>query len=108
MCKEHHREYTREHYKANKVAYVDKAKRHRNSNSELVKEVKSIPCMDCGVKYPYYIMDLDHREDKSFDISSHRSKGRLQILAEIAKCDVVCANCHRIRTHDRMSGILIP
>jgi hypothetical protein len=51
-------------------------------------------------------MDFDHREgeEKLFAVSAGGNKVRLsqsQLLAEIAKCDVVCANCHRERTHRR-------
>lgn len=101
MCKAHHNEYTRKHYLANKQKYVDKAKKHRVSNADLVRQAKSVPCMDCKKTFPYYVMDLDHREDKSFNVSRNSEMGRLQILAEIAKCDVVCSNCHRERTAKR-------
>lgn len=99
MCKTHHREYVREHYRANKQKYVDKAKRHYLENLALIRAAKSVPCMDCKRDYPYYVMDFDHRDSKVFAIASDaKNFGRQQILAEIAKCDVVCANCHRERT----------
>ena len=101
MCKAHHREYTRAHYKANKSYYVDKAKRHKSDNGELVREAKSVPCMDCGGTFPYYVMDFDHREGKSFTLGKYREMGKQQILQEIEKCDVVCSNCHRVRTATR-------
>jgi len=49
-------------------------------------------------------MDFDHRfpDEKSFNIGRDALAGRCsleQLEREIAKCDVVCANCHRIRTH---------
>ena len=62
---------------------------------------KVVPCMDCGVEYPPYVMDFDHRDpkDKDFTISANvRSKSLETLRQEIAKCDVVCANCHRERT----------
>jgi hypothetical protein len=72
----------------------------------VIREAKSVPCADCGHSYPHYVMDFDHREGeiKLFNIAS-RVRGnvtapRLEaIRQEIAKCDVVCANCHRERTH---------
>ena len=47
-------------------------------------------------------MDYDHRPGtkKKFNVSVIR-KGKAEILKEIEKCDLVCANCHRIRTHNR-------
>lgn len=101
LCKPHHREYTRNHYAQNKQAYLDKAKRTRTDNGALIREAKSAPCADCGQTYPYYVMDFDHRDNKEFTLGNYRSMGRKQILSEIAKCDVVCANCHRERTAAR-------
>lgn len=67
-----------------------------------LKEGKS--CADCGKVFPYQVMQWDHRpgEDKRGDISSaHWSWTRAEVLAEIAKCDLVCVNCHTIRTFER-------
>lgn len=76
---------------------------------EVVRRAKSKPCADCGLEYPYYVMDLDHvRGSKSFTISTlvTRSSVTLQRLeAEIAKCEVVCSNCHRIRTYARQQEV---
>lgn len=70
-------------------------------NSEAVRAAKARPCADCGIQYPHYVMDFDHRDPtkKLFNISGGalRRKPSL-ILAEIAKCDIVCANCHRERS----------
>jgi hypothetical protein len=71
-----------------------------------VSAVKARPCADCGVQYPSHVMDFDHREPakKKFQISHNYMRPMKSIMAEIAKCDVVCANCHRIRTHERRSA----
>lgn len=66
------------------------------------------PCADCGQKYPYYVMDFDHRdkEQKVADVSKLlRVKGTVAVFDEIEKCDVVCANCHRMRTHRRQDHL---
>lgn len=61
--------------------------------------------MDCGGRFPAVCMDFDHRpgEKKLFTVAAmvgqHQTSKR--VLAEIAKCDVVCSNCHRIRTATR-------
>lgn len=57
--------------------------------------------MDCGRTYPYWIMDFDHRPDevKLFDIGdTNKWTSERKLMDEIAKCDLVCANCHRHRT----------
>ena len=72
---------------------------------ERVIDAKSVPCMDCALTFPYYVMDFDHRPDevKLFNIAEYaRLKPSMaQLEAEIAKCDVICSNCHRIRTYER-------
>lgn len=67
---------------------------------------EATPCADCDVNYPYFVMDFDHRvgEDKiaAVSVMVRRFAGSLEkIRAEVAKCDIVCANCHRARTHYR-------
>lgn len=64
---------------------------------------KDKPCMDCNIKYISCVMDFDHRpnETKLFVVSNNSYKPHETIVKEIAKCDVVCSNCHRIRTYRR-------
>lgn len=71
--------------------------------TEFVRKVKNVPCTDCGVRYPFYIMEFDHREPskKSFEVSRYANKTIEAIIEEIAKCDLLCANCHRERTHGK-------
>lgn len=65
--------------------------------------LKDVPCFDCGVRYPPYVMDFDHRnpEEKFSGLNLMKTYSRTKVLEEIAKCDVVCANCHRERTNAR-------
>lgn len=62
------------------------------------------PCMDCQQSFPFYVLDFDHvRGNKGSDISGLVGKGAsIHILArEVAKCELVCSNCHRERTFRR-------
>lgn len=70
---------------------------------EVIRAAKSVPCADCGIQYPTYVMQFDHLkpEEKSFSIGGRYSQRMDALLAEIAKCDVVCANCHMERTHQQ-------
>jgi hypothetical protein len=65
--------------------------------------MKDTPCADCGVQYPPYVMQFDHvHGKKSFTIGRQSCViSRARLCAEIAKCDVVCANCHEERTYKR-------
>jgi hypothetical protein len=48
------------------------------------------------------VLEFDHLRDKAFDIGRHLSRRSWQsVLGEMAKCEVVCANCHRRRTARR-------
>lgn len=62
-------------------------------------------CHDCGRVYPTYVLDFDHRGDEekldSVSALTSRKTSLKRIDEEIAKCDLVCANCHRERTHQR-------
>lgn len=91
------------HYENNKQSYLDRNKRYRKSIQSFIKQVKeSSPCLDCGVKYPYYVMDFDHLENKEFDVNFLSATGRIGALKkEIEKCELVCSNCHRKRTYER-------
>ena len=67
---------------------------------------KTGPCVDCGQTFPPCAMDFDHvRGKKRFGVSKMRNFSIENILEEIAKCDLVCANCHRIRTFERLQKI---
>lgn len=70
------------------------------NNKELINKAKDVECADCGGRYPTVCMDFDHRPGtvKAGNISGMLGQPVAKLLAEMAKCDVVCANCHRIRT----------
>ena len=60
------------------------------------------PCLDCGVMYPAVCMDFDHRDPttKRFLISHGLHNSCATVMTELLKCDLVCSNCHRLRTHN--------
>lgn len=72
------------------------------ANRDLVRGLREVPCHDCGQTYPHYVMEFDHRDpdDKVTTIARMVNRcSRTEILAEISKCDVVCANCHAAKTY---------
>jgi len=77
-------------------------------DKEWMIEIKSNPCADCGGRFQTCSMDFDHRDGctKEYNIGTmfahHYS--RTLIEKELEKCDLVCANCHRVRTRDRITG----
>lgn len=68
-------------------------------------ELKSAPCMDCGQTFPPCCMDFDHvRGEKTRGVGNMITYNTKKFFEEISKCDLVCANCHRIRTQNRRNG----
>lgn len=59
--------------------------------------------MDCRGTFPPECMDFDHRpgEVKLFNVGVYKRISSQKLEVEIAKCDIVCSNCHRIRTTAR-------
>jgi hypothetical protein len=107
-CRECQRAYVRAHYAGNLNYYLDKAKRNnrkvRASLRTLLNKLKEAPCVDCGKNYPPWVMDFDHvRGDKRFNLGQGLKKTQSQMLMEVAKCELVCSNCHRQRTHGRLA-----
>ena len=87
------------YYGENKQYYLRKNKKHKTMHEEIIREAKNKPCKDCRFCFPSVCMDFDHLKNKKFNVSQGPSRfGIKKILEEIAKCDVVCSNCHRIRT----------
>lgn len=100
--------YNAEWYAANRKRHIEKVRantrRYIERNHALVAAIKDQPCADCGVRYPPYVMEFDHVSGVKLRTISEmvRSGASVEsILAEIAKCELVCANCHRVRTARR-------
>ncbi|KKS42830.1 MAG: hypothetical protein UV37_C0016G0005 [Candidatus Collierbacteria bacterium GW2011_GWA1_42_60] len=98
--------YYQENHERQLRLSVNRNRTRRKDQREFVSALKNLPCADCGRKYPPYVMDFDHR-DKNY---KHGNIGTLvsqayftkeRLLKEIQKCDLVCSNCHRIRTFRR-------
>jgi hypothetical protein len=113
-CREHSRRYQRE----NREVIAARKKIERKRLIARIRELKSKPCQDCGQSFPPCCMDFDHRpgEKKLEKLRARTVNGNWRpprsmtnlILSnpaaferEVLKCDLVCSNCHRIRTQER-------
>lgn len=87
----------------NKDKYNLYMKKWTNKKRQEIASLKNVPCFDCGNKFPTVCMDFDHREGevKLFNIARLSKSNKNNLMAEISKCDIICANCHRIRTANR-------
>lgn len=97
-----------EHYQRNKDAIKARAAARRKVIRDFVDAQKVKPCSDCGQLFPAVCMDFDHRDNKEDNVATMAAEGRplTVIKAEIEKCDLVCSNCHRIRTARRLGKVL--
>ena len=105
---EKQREASRRHYAKHRAKVVAKAKEYSKAARNRIRayingHLKAHPCVDCGETDPI-ILEFDHISgDKNFNISdaTRCGYGIDKIKAEIAKCEVRCANCHRKKTYER-------
>lgn len=99
------KEYRERH--RNSPAYartVEKRRQYREANKAWVDALKlERGCVDCGYDAHVAALNFDHLpgEEKVANVASMMSRGREAIEAEIAKCEVRCANCHAIITAER-------
>lgn len=99
------RSASKRNYLLNKQKYIDKRERLRQELLSIVNILREeTPCTDCGIQYPYYVMDFDHLPEyvKVDNVITLALRGATKLLQEeIKKCEIVCANCHRERTQNR-------
>ncbi len=110
FCRSCRAAYKKEHYAANRQLYIDRASvRKREIARErtilLLEFFRTNPCVDCDEMDPV-VREFDHLRDKLFDIGGNLATQTWEnILCEIEKCEVVCANCHRRRTARRRGSL---
>lgn len=102
----------RRHYEANKPAYFKRSKRQKEvarvRNRGFIRTYLAVhPCVDCGESDPI-VLEFGHvRGVKLYDVATmvQRHTSLRTIAAEIAKCDIRCANCHRRKTYFERRGV---
>ncbi|ANJ26354.1 hypothetical protein [Agromyces aureus] len=102
------RRYYAENLDKHRAAVAAQVARARAANIERIGEyLLSNPCVDCGER-DLRVLDFDHREgcDKTAEVMKLAKAGysAARVLAEIAKCDVRCRNCHAKVTYERMGA----
>jgi hypothetical protein len=107
-CRECKARYQKSWYEKNKERH---SARVRERNDRITKENRAYvvrvkmesSCVDCGESNPV-VLDFDHvNGDKSYNVGNLAGGAYSldTVKAEIAKCEVVCSNCHRKRTASR-------
>ena len=112
-CKACMRARGRLYYQNNRTSQLPLAIKRRHKAYAIkrayIEDVKDRPCVDCRQKFPSCAMDFDHRgsENKLGNVSriTVQNWSLERIKKEIEKCDIVCANCHRVRTRNRQAEL---
>jgi hypothetical protein len=105
-CRPCRSDYHRWHYRQNKARYKAQAARRRREvklerTRWLLDYFADHPCTDCGEGDPI-VLEFDHLRDKELAMARAIVDCSWEtFLAEIEKCEIVCANCHRRRTAAR-------
>lgn len=70
---------------------------HVQRNIDIINEFKTHPCVICGEQYEHYNMQIDHIDPltKLYDVCQLKSCKIEKLMIELAKCQVLCALCHR-------------
>jgi len=98
------KEKQKAYYSRNSEKQKNRGRKRYEIGVDIVSEAKNKFCLDCGKRYHYSLMDFDHLPENGKEFSISKLMGRVSphiLREEIAKCDVVCALCHRIRTWNR-------
>jgi hypothetical protein len=106
--REKRREASRRHYAKHREKVIAKAKVYSKAAKNRIRAyinayLEANPCVDCG-ETNVVVLEFDHvSDDKKFNISDATRHGYSmdKVTAEIAKCEVRCANCHRKKTYER-------
>lgn len=93
--------------KENKEKFYSYLKKSSDKKREFYIEYKkTLKCQNCGENHPACLV-FHHRNpaEKEFNIAMKApNKSKEQLMNEIAKCDVLCANCHRkLHYNEKMS-----
>jgi hypothetical protein len=104
ICLACQRAYTKNWYKRNRkqqieAAYVRRVREAKSLGRRIREYLADHPCVDCG-ESDAEVLDFDHLRNKRANVSRlvHTAVSWDLIVAEISKCEVRCANCHRRRT----------
>lgn len=120
--KEYHHKWHQDNKEKRLPIIIQQTKDRKEKYKQRINEIKNVSCKDCGNRFHPHAMDFDHLES----INKHeilRPVNKLKagsgmvrfairfgwdkFLEEIAKCEIVCSNCHRMRTYNRSNNIVL-
>ena len=83
---------------------TNRARTTEKNREALWEYLSTTPCVDCGISDPR-VLEFDHKDalTKTSNVCEMLGNSWSRIMDEINKCDVRCANCHRIRTQEQFN-----
>jgi hypothetical protein len=107
-CKSCRRGYDREYHRRTRSLRLAQKRAYAAAYFKWYQGLKRGPCADCGGVFPPPAMSFDHLPgtEKVDDVANlvRKHRGKSVIMAEIRKCELVCVNCHALRSSARRSG----
>ena len=107
-CKLCRKEYDHEYHARNRARRQEQAKERRRHLRAWNNQIKSTtPCTDCGLFFHPVAMTWDHLPgtEKLTEVSNLVRGGKtIKARKEIEKCELVCANCHAVRSYLRIGA----
>jgi hypothetical protein len=107
-CKQCRQRYDRAYHARTRILRLEQKRLWRERFTDYYRRLKSnTPCADCGGVFHHAAMQWDHLpgSDKVAELSTLFRKGRKRaFLRELAKCELVCSNCHAVRSFERIHG----
>jgi hypothetical protein len=112
-CKECRRIYDRTYWRRTRLRRLELRRRRQEELRKWFHDLKrNIPCADCGAHFHPVAMEWDHLPgQKKFREVSNLFRGtpsKRRLVEEIAKCELVCANCHAVRSYERRRDVAQP
>ena len=103
-CRDCQKEFDKAHYQKSEKRRISTRQRQNQNFEEnkifILNYLKTHPCVDCGESDPI-VLEFDHMRDKLKNISDMRRSYSLNnIILEIEKCEIRCANCHKRKHYD--------
>jgi hypothetical protein len=104
-CKECRRVYDAAYHRATRAVRLEQKRIRRAHVWVWYRSLKQKPCADCGGSFHHSAMHWDHlpgaEKQAEVSILMKRTQSKRRVLQEIAKCELVCANCHAVRSFER-------
>lgn len=97
------KEYQKEWYKKNKAKVIPKSKIRNIQQAKKIQDIilgrlEGNSCAICGEK-DILVLEFDHLENKKFDLGKAFYKNEKEVENELNKCQILCSNCHKRKTH---------